>query len=451
MLITMVLPTSAAHGHEGEIVIEDDLRVHAGWWNNQTYGVTLGETTVDESHEPVWVIIERMEGDATVNISTTGAVIAGVDVFEQPEEGGEFTPHCPQEIVYDLYPNEDEPFVSYAFGLTDHGPENQRIAPTGTDDESNLTGQDEIELEELEDDGRYLMALYPQVALGGTAADTLGEATISWQVEGPVSAAQTDRLSEAPIEHGEWVNPGNLPENFDCVNEGFEPPGIVPFPDELPLAQPGSPTMGDLLGTSLPGTVQASSSHELLSLEDLVLPQSSHVCDPKDEKRIDGYIQAPNAAGNIATVTEVTNLFALNLADTPLLLDRWTQGLDAWVWELGCETPGDDVQEEICIQETAFDEELLSFGVFEDLQEPSFAMKFYGDSLADPKFPHMHEIGASGCIDSEEIPSGVENIVIYLQEGAPQGMYFDFFEQPPSSAYSTHFCAAYGDEAPTVC
>jgi len=437
--------------------IEDDVRLQAGWWADNGYAVNLSETQVDgveESLEPEWVRVDDADGTATVNVASHGAVIAAVDVFEVPEDGGTFTPDCPQDAAYPLYPGEDEPAISYAARLLDETPQNTVTQPAQADD-GHLHDEVEVELDLDENPEGYLLAVYPQVA-SDTLSNVTGDAFIQTEVTGDAlsaGAVDTNRKADLPVELSQWIDPLSPNSYFQCPNEGVEPPSVIPLPDELPADQPTvePPTEDDLLGASLPApgaTTQDGPIGHGLDLE-TTDGHTDETCSDAERKRTDeGYVMLANERGEEATVTEVAKFFVTDPASeaTPFRLSPFANGLDAWVLDLGCELgdPGPGSANMVCLNHdhSVLPGQVTTGDLADDLGDRKYLLKFYGgEGLVDPRgtssIQDVESIGGDGCTSA---PGGTQYIVTVLEEGVTRGAYLDFTEQPPTGVYATDFC-----------
>lgn len=260
--------------YEGNMTIEDDFYAQAGWWGNDGHAVNETNGTVHENassstagdrgdQQPEWLWIQQTTTDpqsrVTVTLETTGAVVGAIDVFKwvKDEGGGYYTPDCPQELVEELYPDQEEPLSSYPFRILHETVDYHQRGGTYSQEDGALTGEISVSLDPKESTGGFLVVIYPQAASNhATVADEAGDATLNWTVEpeGGDVVLRDDLQAQqpnSPVETNQWLLLDDLSE---CANQGVElPPGLLPDElPELPTSTQEGPTVGDLLDTGLP-------------------------------------------------------------------------------------------------------------------------------------------------------------------------------------------------------
>lgn len=264
MLLAAVGPTLAQDGGAPEpgeyevtredpyyhnLTVENDVYLKPGYWGSQEIdlptlefiyagegrGVDVNETDPSQSsqerkQELAWLYLhdprDAKESAAyEVTVETNGPVVAAMDVFKV--WGGNqdrfITPNCPQKLVDDLYPEEDENRVGYGFRILHQTVDYRQRTAAG----ASMS----VDLFPRQSPQGFLVAVYPQVASGN---DRVNQATGgSTDIDITVSIDQDDLLVDnrlndqppAPYHTSQWV--GSVDAAEQCADSG------VPLPDSL--------------------------------------------------------------------------------------------------------------------------------------------------------------------------------------------------------------------------
>lgn len=253
--------THVGPSYGGTITVDETVYAQGGWWDDHKVianttqpgktgsssgaEATCGTTDDAEKRErgsPVWLHLKESSFNAPyeVTVTTHGAVIGGMDVFEYQHRNSGITPKCAQHVVLpQLYPGEgegaNEPASAYLFRvlhetvgyhqrgqtLTDFGIQ----APEGDSLTQDITVT-------LEPDEEYIVAIYPQAATTYAATEddvTASEERIDWSVavdEGDLEVRDIDhdRRTQLPFDVASWIFPLDIV--FDCSDD-IPLPGVL--------------------------------------------------------------------------------------------------------------------------------------------------------------------------------------------------------------------------------
>lgn len=246
----------------GDILdIEEELYAQPGWWAGDGLQVSDGsggeadlETETDA--EPAWLwIADASSTDVDLEVTSHGPVAGGVDVWKwrMSQDGGAFTPDCPQDPAAELAPEEGEPAPGYLDRVlretVDHHQRGGAYQLAG-DGHAMASMSTTLFMDEAPDG--YLVAIYPQASSGADPAeDAAGDAHLWWEVSGD-DVRVVDALSkntDTPAKFDEWTG-FTIAENLDCPLKALDQ--ILDNAPEVPTGPASAASAGDLLNASLP-------------------------------------------------------------------------------------------------------------------------------------------------------------------------------------------------------
>lgn len=245
---------NASTPYVDEIVVDDMAYLKAGWWDGdrRTDGFGVNQSGTHDEEDMIWLELSTGTTDPEfpyeVTVTVNGTAAAALDVFQlrDAEDGTSLTPNCPQFLVDERLPRENEG-SDYAFRvLRDSTQRHQRAHGLTNDGEMNVQLQPER--------GPYIVAVYPQ------AGSNLLHSTTEIDVK--VEASQNDRFvlrdglesadqPEAPFHTEEWVGKDQI---LHCQGEGIRLP--PPLDDATAAEFPGTGSLEERIAPLMETTLE---------------------------------------------------------------------------------------------------------------------------------------------------------------------------------------------------
>lgn len=175
------------------------------------------------------------------------------------------------------------------------------------------------------------------------------------------------------------------------------------------------------------------------------LEAQSFCQDPDEFQRAEhGWIQLSSPIADELTLSEMLYFHVFEDVSNVGFVDphTWTNGIDAYVIDIGCTTTSSSTDTTLCVrsQDPLGDgQNALSLPVPPGAPDRDYAVRYYEPDQLDLT-------GTTEDIECEHgldrIPAGTHYIAVYLNEGPPRGV--QLLEQGPAGIYSTYFCAKIG-------
>lgn len=280
------------YSYAGQIDIDEEVYVKSGWWSGLSvnpptqerirFGGGFGlhtstddpqnDTQPDEQQTIRWLYLTSgadatEDGDYVVEVTANGAVVAAMDVFKAYQGNGDMTPDCPQRIVEEILPQEDDDRIGYLFRVLHEttgvpqrdGGYHQRTAGTGAQQADANTMRVELDPDQASgDEGEpngFVVAIYPQAASATEETNITFELSLGNDIgtspDYLVKDNKNNKQPDLPFDRNDWA--GDPDDVNDCRKRGLNlPPSLEnESAQELPGTGPVEERLTTLLDSHL--------------------------------------------------------------------------------------------------------------------------------------------------------------------------------------------------------